>query len=100
MNTKKLKQLRKRVRPLQVQWLKSVLKKEEGEKVTLENISSFVPDRTYYFGGGQLYLSFMSNKWIMKMLKRNPSITSLKELEDINARQSIKRRLHGWMNTL
>lgn len=41
MNKKKLKQLRKRIRPLQVEWLKSLLKKEEADKVTIENVSSF-----------------------------------------------------------
>ncbi len=100
MNKKKLKQLRKRIRPLQVEWLKSLLKKEEADKVTIENVSSFLPKDSHYSGQGQLNLSFMSDKWIMKILKRNPSITSLKELQEINSKQSRERRSHGWMNTI
>jgi uncharacterized protein YneF (UPF0154 family) len=42
-----------------------------------------LPDQTHMFGGGQLYLSFMSDKWIMKQLKNNPNITSYEELKEL-----------------
>ena len=99
MNEKQVKKLRKRIKPLQVEWLKSLLNKEEAEEVTLNNIDSLLPKQTHYFGQGILYLSFMTDKWIMKILKRNPHINSLNELNEVyRQQQSNSRRKNTWMN--
>ena len=99
MNEKQVKKLRKRIKPLQVEWLKSLLNEEEAEKITVEKIDSLLPKQTHYFGQGILYLSFMSDKWIMKILKRNPHINSWNELNEINEKQqAINRRRHRWMS--
>ena len=91
MNVKKLKKLRKRIKPLQVEWLKSLLKKEEAEQVFVDNIDLLLPEQTHYFGAsGSVYLSYMTDKWIMKILKDNPNITTYKELETINEQQQQK----------
>lgn len=83
MNQKKIKQLRKRVKPIQVEWLKTLLPDEQSSTITIDNVEGLLPDQTHVFGGGQLHLSYMTDKWIMKHLKRNPYITTYKELQEI-----------------
>jgi hypothetical protein len=83
MNQKKVKQLRKRIKPIQVEWLKSLLPDEQAKTITVDNVEGLLPDQTHVFGRGMLYLSYMSDKWIMKMLKRNPNITTYEELNKI-----------------
>jgi len=83
MNKKKLKELKKRIRPIQVEWLRELLPEDQANTITVDNVEDLLPDQTHMFGGGQLYLSFMSDKWIMKQLKNNPNITSYKELKEL-----------------
>jgi len=83
MNQKKVKQLRKRIKPIQVEWLKSLLPDEQAKTITVDNVEGLLPDQTHVFGKGMLYLSYMSDKWIMKMLKRNPHITTYEELNKL-----------------
>ena len=66
MNKKQLKQLRKKIKPIQVEWLRELL-----------------PEQTHMFGGGQLHLSYMTDKWIMKRLKKYPHINTYKQLKEI-----------------
>jgi hypothetical protein len=43
----------------------------------------------------------MTDKWIMKILKKNPHIKTLGELNEINERrQQLQRNNNLWMNTL
>lgn len=83
MNKKKLKELKKRVKPIQVEWLRELLPEDQATTITVDNVEDLLPDQTHMFGGGQLYLSFMSDKWIMKQLKNNPNITSYEELKEL-----------------
>tara|TARA_R100001015_G_C4491125_1_gene68665 strand:+ start:174 stop:428 length:255 start_codon:yes stop_codon:yes gene_type:complete len=83
MNKKKLKELKKRIKPIQVEWLRELLPEDQATTITVDNVEDLLPDQTHMFGGGQLYLSFMSDKWIMKQLKNNPNITSYKELKEL-----------------
>lgn len=94
MSEKKIKQLRKRIKPLQVEWLQSLLPEDQAKDITVDNVDGLLPDQTHLFGGGTMYLSYMSDKWIMKMLKRYPDITNYKQL------QTIYERNYAWMNTL
>jgi hypothetical protein len=87
MNSKQLKKLRKLVKPLQVEWLQSILPEDQGKTITVNNVEELMPDQTHVFGNGQLHLSFMSDKWIMKILKENPSVNTYTELEKINKQQ-------------
>jgi hypothetical protein len=97
MNQKKVKQLRKRIKPIQVEWLKSLLPDEQAKDITVENVEGLLPDQTHVFGGNKMYLSFMSDKWIAKFLKRFPHITTYKELK--TQYDSIKRfGDEKWMN--
>ena len=90
MNSKQIKKLRKLVKPLQVEWLQSILPEDQGKTITVDNVEELMPDQTHAYGNRQIHLSFMSDKWIMKILKDNPNITTYKELETINEQQQQK----------
>ena len=74
MRGKKAKQLRKRAKQIQVDWINSLLPEEEY--VTLEGLADAMPDQKYFMQQSTLRLSFMSDKWVEKQLKRNPKITA------------------------
>ena len=90
MNSKQLKKLRKLIKPLQVEWLQSILPEDQGNVITVDNVEELMPDQTHTFGNRQMHLSFMSDKWIMKILKANPHITTYKELAEINEQKQHK----------
>lgn len=87
MSSKQIKKLRKLIKPLQVEWLQSILPEDQGKTITIDNVEGLMPDQTHVFGNHQMHLSFMSDKWIMKILKDNPNITTYKELKTINEQQ-------------
>ena len=80
MNAKKMKELRRRVKPIQVEWLQSVLPDDQKEKVNVNNVNDLLPEQTHVMGGGQMYLSYVTDKWIMKILKKYPHINSFEGL--------------------
>ena len=84
MNTKQLKKLRRLVKPLQVEWLQSLLSEEQGKDITVDTVEGLLPEQTHAFGNGQLHLSYMTDKWIMKYLKQYPNITTYKELIEVS----------------
>ena len=90
MSSKQIQKLRKLVKPLQVEWLQSILSEEQGKVITVDNVEELMPEQTHVFGNRQLHLSFMSDKWIVKILKDNPHITTYKELAEINEQQQKK----------
>lgn len=87
MNSKQIKKLRRLVKPLQVEWLQSILPEDQAKTITVDNVEGLLPDQTHAFGNRQMHLSFMSDKWIMKVLKTNPHITTYKELLEVNEEQ-------------
>ena len=99
MNSKKLKELRRRIKPIQVEWLKTLLNEEEAEQVSVDNIEQLAPTQDYYMANRTRYLSYMTPKWIMKYLKKYPYIKSFEELEVIYAKDKDKNREKlRWMN--
>ena len=90
MNSKQLKKLRKLVKPLQVEWLQSILPEDQGKAITVDNVEELMPDQTHIYGNRQMHLSFMTDKWIMKVLKANPHIKTYKELLEVNEQQQEK----------
>ena len=91
MNAKKVKALRKKVKPLQVEWMKTLLNEEEAAQVSVDNIDQLVPQQDYYLASKTRHLSFMTHKWIMKYLKRFPGINNFKELsKHYNDRRNFK----------
>ena len=90
MNSKQIKKLRKLVKPLQVEWLQSILPEDQGKAITVDNVEELMPDQTHIYGNRQMHLSFMTDKWIMKVLKANPHIKTYKELLEVNEQQQEK----------
>lgn len=82
MKKKKLKELKKIMRSIQVEWLRTLLPEEDGKQITIKNVREYLSDQTHTFIDGQFELSFMSDKWILKKLKRNPEIKTYNELMD------------------
>ena len=80
MNEKKVKALRKKIKPLQVEWLKTLLNEEEASQVSIDNIDELAPTQDCYLANRPMFLSFMTPKWIMKYLKKYPEINSFAEL--------------------
>ena len=80
MNAKLVKKLRKRIKPIQVEWMKSLLPDEQADKVTVNNVEELLPDLQHVNTLQGIVLSYMTDKWIMKRLKRNPDITTYNEL--------------------
>ena len=90
MNSKQIKKLRKLIKPLQVEWLQSILPEDQGKVITVDNVEELMPDQTHIYGNRQMHLSFMTDKWIMKVLKANPHIKTYKELLEVNEQQQEK----------
>ena len=86
MSSKQIKKLRKLIKPLQVEWLQSILPEDQGKTITIDNVEGLMPDQTHVFGNHQMHLSFMSDKWIMKILKKYPDIKTYNELQTIYER--------------
>jgi len=87
MSSKQIKKLRKKIKQLQVEWLQSILPEDQAATITVENVQDLMPDQTHVNSYGQLRLSFMSDKWIMKILKDNEGVDTYKELQEINKQQ-------------
>ena len=90
MNSKQIKKLRKLVKPLQVEWLQSILPEDQAKTITVDNVEELMPDQTHIYGNRQMHLSFMTDKWIMEVLKANPQIKTYKELLEVNEHQQEK----------
>ena len=56
---------------------------DQATTITVENVDNLLPEQTHAYGKGQLYLSYMTDKWIMKHIKRNPHIKTFKQLQEI-----------------
>ncbi len=84
MNAKQIKKLRKLVKPIQVEWLRTLLPDDQAMTITVDNVEGLLPEQTHAFGQGQLHMSYMTDKWIMKYLKQYPNITTYKELMEVS----------------
>lgn len=83
MNKKKVKELRKRIRPIQVEWLKSLLPQEEADKITVDNVEGLLPEDNYMKGIKGITLVFMSDRWLLKQLKKYPEIKNYTKLKEV-----------------
>ena len=77
MRGKKSKLIRKQTLYILYAWVKSLLSKEEADKLNIVDAYSMLPTETHIFANGQLRLSAFSFKWINKKIKKyhelNPS---------------------------
>ena len=86
MNQRKVRELKKRIKPIQVEWLRSLLPEEQAKTLTVDNVDELLPSETHMHTTDKTILSFMSDKWLMKKLKRYPDIKTYKQLQEkINA---------------
>ena len=81
MNSKQMKPIRRKAKHILVQWLQSLLSKEEATKINYKNVFDFIPNQTHYFDSQhQFRLQPWSYKWIVKKLKSNSELT----IDDLN----------------
>ena len=78
MNGKKAKQIRKKSRQLVVDWLQTMLVKEEIKKLSVDNIEKYLPDETHFYANNKLMVSAYTPRWFAQRIKK-----SNKNLQDI-----------------
>ena len=76
-----MKPIRRKAKHILVEWLQSLLTKEEASKINYKNVFQFMPNQTHYYHGDTFRLQPWSYKWIVKKLKRNPALT----IDDLSA---------------
>ena len=82
MNQRKVRELKKRIKPIQVEWLRSLLPEEQAQTLTIDNVDELLPSETHMHTTDKTILSFMSDKWLMKKLKKYPEIKTYKQLQE------------------
>jgi hypothetical protein len=89
MNSKVEKKIRKHAEKLMVEWLQTILPDEEKEKVSVENISDYIPNQTHVYANLQLRISSYTLRWFIKKLKylvnkkHTLELITLKEIENV-----------------
>jgi|TARA_R100001082_G_C4282538_1_gene124518 hypothetical protein len=78
MNGKKAKRIRKKSRQLVVDWLQTMLVKEEVKKLSVDNIEKYLPDETHFYANNKLMVSAYTPRWFAQRIKK-----SNKKLQDI-----------------
>jgi hypothetical protein len=78
MNGKKAKRIRKKSRQLVVDWLQTMLVKEEVKKLSVDNIEKYLPDETHFYANNKLMVSAYTPRWFAQRIKK-----SNKNLQDI-----------------
>lgn len=70
MNGKQSRKLRVKSKELVMEWVKSLLNKEEAKKVNLENYHLLVPEEKYVFANRKLVVSAYTERWFYQNLKK------------------------------
>ena len=70
MNLKKEKQIRRKAKQLMVEWLRSIIPDEDKDKVTVENVHTYIPDQTHVYANQQLHISAYTLRWFIKGIKK------------------------------
>ena len=77
-----MKPIRRKAKHILVEWLQSLLTKEEASKINYKNVFQFMPNQTHYYNDiGEFRLHPWSYKWVVKKLKQNQALT----IDDLNA---------------
>ena len=82
MNNRKVKQLKTIIRKIQFQWLKTLLPEKNAKELTMDKVEAMLPDQTHVRSIARTNLSFMTDRWVLKMLKRYPDVHTYKELQE------------------
>jgi hypothetical protein len=90
MNLKKEKQIRRKAKQLMVEWLRSIIPDEDKDKVTVENVHTYIPDQTHVYANQQLHISAYTLRWFIKRIKvlikqgrKDFNSITVKETEDV-----------------
>ena len=75
MNAKTMSKIRNKAKHILVQWLSSLLSKEEANKINYKNVLQFLPNQTHYWQDTTLKLQPWSYKWVVKKLKKDSELT-------------------------
>ena len=70
MNGKKAKKIRKKSRQLVVDWLQTMLVKEEVKKLSVDNIEKYLPDETHFYANNKLMVSAYTPRWFAQRIKK------------------------------
>lgn len=86
MSGKQEKKIRARAKAITIDWLKSLVNKEEADKITLENYANKMPRQTHFLLEGTIYLNSFHLKWVVKRIKKLLKHKPLMDicLEDLN----------------
>jgi hypothetical protein len=80
VNSKQIKKLKKLIKPIQVEWLQTLLPEDTSKNINVDNVNDYLPEDEHTFGDGQVHLSYMSDDYVLKHLKNNPEIKSFNDL--------------------
>ena len=95
MNSKKSKQVINKSNELFVAWLKGLLRKEEADKVTLDNYWKFLPKQTHVFANNQWWLAAYSPRLISRKIKRMLKADPLLQINNITL-DDLKNNEKAW----
>ena len=83
MNSKVSRRISRQVTTLLVEWMRSIVPEEDSDKITKENVHSFMPKETHVFFQGTVRLSTYCPKWIRQKIKeliRNNPDTCIEDI--------------------
>ena len=83
MNGRKAKRIRKHSEVIIVNWLRTLLSKEEGQKITTKNYTDFMPTQTHYTAQRTVYLNAYHPKWIVNKINQLLAIFPDRSIEEI-----------------
>lgn len=70
-----MSKIRNKAKAILVEWLKTLLNKEEQKKVNVKNVLTLLPNQTHYWQDTTLKLQPWSYKWVVKKLKKDSELT-------------------------
>lgn len=77
MNRRLSKKINQKTIDIFIEWLSSVISKEEAAKLVRKNYKQYVPENSYFYKQGVHKNSLFTPRWIKRNLKRklrqNPS---------------------------
>ncbi len=83
MNGRKAKRIRKHSGVIIVNWLRTLLSEEEGQKITTENYTDFMPTQTHFMAQRTMHLNAYHPKWIVNKINQLLSIFPDRSIEEI-----------------
>jgi len=83
MNGKKAKRIRKQSGVIIVNWLRTLLSEEEGQKIDTKNYTNFMPKQTHYMAQRTMHLNAYHPKWVVNKINQLLAIYPDRTVEQI-----------------